>query len=300
MADIGKIDKGIDEPALPGIIRVLQEQGVLDHAAPVIHELKGTTDGRVYTLASHDEPQMVLKLDRPESIRLTEHWLNTYRHVALLPKLLYTDPTRKYIVYSYLPGTTHRQRGSKKEWLMRLVRELFNYYVICDEPMEKWGWMESPSSTWREFIDQGVEGARANIGSLLTEDDYRHVKALAEFASRISPQTKLFMHGDTGVHNFVFHCGTLTGVIDPSPVAGPARYDMMYAFCSSPDELTLETFLTAYACLQQEKAETNVLIAEITIQLYCRIGICLKYHSYDLEEYLQAWDYWKALSLSGR
>lgn len=30
---------------------------------------------------------------------------------------------------------------------------------------------------------------------------------------------------------------------------------------------------------------------EVIIQLYCRIGICLKHHPHDLADYLKAWDY---------
>ncbi|MBB6675715.1 hypothetical protein [Cohnella lubricantis] len=37
------------------------------------------------------------------------------------------------------------------------------------------------------------------------------------------------------------------------------------------------------------------LIDEVTIQLYCRIGLSKKHHPDDLPDYLQAWEYWKGL-----
>ncbi|GGA10638.1 hypothetical protein GCM10008018_64920 [Paenibacillus marchantiophytorum] len=104
------------------------------------------------------------------------------------------------------------------------------------------------------------------------------------------------MHGDTGVHNFVFHESTLTGVIDPSPVVGPVIYDFTYAFCSSPDDLNLETLFATFNLLNHEPMEKSRLIEEIILQLYCRIGICVKVHPHDLEGYLKAWDYWKVLT----
>ena len=35
------------------------------------------------------------------------------------------------------------------------------------------------------------------------------------------------------------------------------------------------------------------LIEEVIIQLYCRIGICLRHHPHNLADYLKAWNYWK-------
>jgi len=49
------------------------------------------------------------------------------------------------------------------------------------------------------------------------------------------------LHGDCGVHNFIFNDNQLSGVIDPSPITGDPLYDFIYAFCSSPDELSKET-----------------------------------------------------------
>ena len=33
---------------------------------------------------------------------------------------------------------------------------------------------------------------------------------------------------------------------------------------------------------------------EVIVQMYTRIGVCAKVHPQDLEEYLVAWQYWKA------
>ena len=101
------------------------------------------------------------------------------------------------------------------------------------------------------------------------------------------------MHGDTGVHNFVFRQNQLVGVIDPDPMAGPVIYDFTYAFCSSPDDLEMETLLASFALLKNVRMDTSRLIEEVVFQLYTRIGICKKVHPHDLEEYLKAWVYWK-------
>ncbi|NOU70983.1 phosphotransferase [Paenibacillus sp. LMG 31458] len=275
------------------IIKDLSKTGVIESTAIATNKMNGTTEGLVYTLTVNDEPKYVLKLDSPQNISLVEQLQLTYRESTLLPKLLYTEPNKAFIVYSYITGTTHYNRGSKIDWLTAIVKELLNHYVIYQKT-DKWGfWLEDPCQTWREFIDQGVEYARINVGSLLPIEDYNKVKSFVENISKGEGQERYLLHGDCGVHNFVFDKKALTGVIDPSPIVGPVLYDFMYAFCSSPDDLNLETLFQAYSLLIHDPIERSRLIEEVIIQLYCRIGICLKHHPHDLSDYLKAWDYWK-------
>lgn len=87
----------------------------------------------------------------------------------------------------------------------------------------------------------------------------------------------------------------MIGVIDPSPMVGPLLYDFIYAFCSSPDDITMETLFGAYAYLEQGTVDKLRLIDEVSIQLYCRIGLSIKHHPGDLPEYLQAWRHWREI-----
>jgi hypothetical protein len=278
-----------------GIINDLHEKGVIDNADNVINSMTGTTDGLVYALSVNNKPKYVLKLDRPQRIMLVEQLLHTYLHTPLLPKLLYTDPAKAFIVYTYITGTTHYERGSKINWLKLLVNGLINHYENY-QYTDKWGfWLEDPCQTWCDFIDRGVEYARINVGSLLPVEDYYKVKSFVGNISTGKGHDRFLLHGDCGVHNFVFDQNTLTGVIDPSPIIGPVLYDFIYAFCSSPDDLNLETLISTFNLLNHEPIERSRLIEEVIIQLYCRIGICLKHHPHDLAEYLKAWDHWKTL-----
>ncbi|WP_246293862.1 hypothetical protein [Paenibacillus planticolens] len=97
------------------------------------------------------------------------------------------------------------------------------------------------------------------------------------------------------MHNFVFYERSLIDVIDPSPMIGPMLYDFTYAFCSSPDDLNLETLMAAFDLLHHEPIERSMLIDEVVFQLYCRIGICIRFHPHDLEDYLKSWEYWKSV-----
>jgi hypothetical protein len=226
---------------------------------------------------------------------LTDNFLGAYKPIKLFPEVVYTDPAETYIVYAYIKGTTHYNRGSKINWMTILVKELFNKYEKVADT-DNWGRLGSPIQSWREWNYRSLAGTRNDWGSLLTTQDYHWVESICENISKNEDQkVRYLLHGDTGVHNFVYNDCSLVGVIDPSPMIGPKLYDFTYAFCSSPDDLNLETLTAAFALLDHEPIVRSRLIEEVIFQLYCRIGICIRLHPHDLEEYLIAWDYWKSL-----
>lgn len=271
------------------IIRTLQDKGIIEHSTQIQDQMKGTTDGQVYTLSVGGAAKYILKVDNKLSISGVKPLLAAYPESPLLPKLLFVDPAGTYIVYTYIAGTTHYNRGVKIDWLKRLVTGLLNHYEISDA--KEWGRLEMPRSSWGEFNRISLEGARQNVDNLLPAGDYEKVQAMSERISYAGD--KYLLHGDTGVHNFVFRNNRLAGVIDPSPMAGPVLYDFTYAFCSSPDDLNLETLLPAFDLLGERNMERSRLIEEVIFQLYCRIGICARVHPHDLEDYLKAWEYWR-------
>lgn len=273
------------------IVNNLRERSVIEYSSKIMTKMSGTTDGIVYTITVDEIPKYVLKLDTPQNISNTEQFNHVYNESSLLQKLLYTDPEKKFILYSYITGTTHHNRGPKKKWLELLVKDLFNHYKLT-HISDKWGRLEIPRESWLEFNERSLEGARNYVGSHLTIEDYDKVKSLLGNISTVDK--KYLLHGDTGVHNFVFSQNGLVGVIDPSPIVGPVVYDFTYAFCSSPDDLNVATLFTAFELLNHKSIDRTRLIEEVTFQLYCRIGICAKVHPHDLNDYIKAWDYWKA------
>ncbi|MBE1556807.1 hypothetical protein [Sporosarcina limicola] len=277
------------------IIMGLRDKGVIDlNEHDIIKLDSGTTDGLVYTFLENNIFKYVLKLDLPQQITFAEEFLHTYQNVSLLPKLFYTDPQKKFILYSYIAGTTHYNRGSKINWMTLLVKELLNQYEKYDQDAS-WGRLGGiPQKTWHDFNSCSLESAYVNIGDLLPNEDYFKVKLIAgRIATYEKQEVKYLLHGDTGVHNFVFQNHTLTGIIDPSPMVGPIIYDFTYAFCSSPDDLDLETLFSSLSFFKQVPIEKTRVIDEVILQLYTRIGICIKVHPHDLQDYLKAWKYWR-------
>ena len=131
------------------------------------------------------------------------------------------------------------------------------------------------------------------IGSQLSRNDFNLIQNLVK--KNGNDHIPFLLHGDCGVHNFIFNNGRLTGVIDPTPVIGDPIYDLIYAFCSSPDDLTKATLDTAASQLVVINRNISNLYEQLLIGLFLRIGSCVKHHPDDIGAYLKAWEYWKRI-----
>ncbi|MBD8521242.1 hypothetical protein [Lysinibacillus fusiformis] len=277
-------------------IDILINKGLIINDGLEVKRLKsGTTNGVLYTLLYNEIPTYVMKIDTPEIITATKDFLMTYNDVGLLPDVLYTDNEKEFIVYSYISGETHFNRGSKIEWMTLLIKELFNKYKKVDKG-KPWGRIDGiHRNFWSEFNQSSLESARRNIGDLLPSEDHIRIEVLVNKLKLFHDQEeKYYLHGDTGVHNFVYLDNKLTGVIDPSPLIGPKVYDFTYSFCSSPDNLNLSTLFSLFSLWDiQDSFNKERLMDEVLFQLYTRIGVCIKVHPHDLNDYMVAWKEWR-------
>ncbi|MFB7160222.1 hypothetical protein [Lysinibacillus sp. NPDC056232] len=278
------------------IMDLLINKGLVINDHLELKRLKsGTTAGILYTILCKNMPIYVIKIDHPMIISATEEFLLVYKKVKLLPDVLYTDHKKEFIVYSFIPGETHYNRGSKLEWMKILTKELFNHYEKVDTDIP-WGRVNGMHrSSWSDFNQSSFESAKMNIGKLLPSEDHKRVELLVNtLKTEHYQEEKYYLHGDTGVHNFVYFCNQLIGVIDPSPLIGPKIYDFTYAFCSSPDSLDLHTLFSSFSLWNGYEAFTKEqLLNEVVFQLYTRIGVCIKVHPHDLTGYMEAWEEWR-------
>jgi aminoglycoside phosphotransferase (APT) family kinase protein len=274
----------IDELTNIGIIETIVES----------KQLSGGTTSKLYLLCDSENNKYVVKFNEPYVLKAESHYLAFYKDVAFLPDLLYTEPAYRYIVYSFVAGAVDYPRKSKKEMLQTLVQQLINQYRTVAEPAG-WGWADDLTNSWQSFLLSRANESSTILNTHLKKEDHDVVLDLIKSSSRNREFTQPYLlHGDCGVHNFIFTEEKLTGVIDPTPVYGEPLYDLIYAFCSSPDDLTQETISSAANLLNPyENKNERFLHEEVLIGLYFRMASCVRHHPEDLEEYLQAWDYWK-------
>lgn len=278
------------------IIDILYENSLIKSNELEFKALKsGTTSGVLYTLFVDNTPTYVVKIDHPSIINSTKDFLLAYQDVQLLPKVLYINDNKEFIVYTFISGETHFNRGSKLRWMTRLTKELFNQYLKVDQNIP-WGRVNGiKRKSWSDFNQASLESAKENIGDLLPIEDHKRVASLVSALRTYHiHEEKYYLHGDAGVHNFVYSENELKGVIDPSPIIGTRIYDFTYAFCSSPDSLDMNTLMTSFSLWNGNTLFSKErLLDEILFQLYTRIGVCIKVHPHDLNDYMQAWREWR-------
>ncbi|WP_144699665.1 aminoglycoside phosphotransferase family protein [Fictibacillus phosphorivorans] len=276
------------------IISKLNKENKLSSDITVYKPLSGGTVSELYLLQTSNGEKYALKINNPKIVQSEVLYLKSYNHVEILPDIEYVENTNKYFVYSFIEGAITYIRGNKREILESLVHELINHYKMATD-FNGWGWADEPTHSWNSFLINRTEEARLIIDTYLEENDHKLVFDLMEKhkKSKISPY---LLHGDLGIHNFIFANVELTGIIDPCPVIGDPLYDLIYAFCSSPDDLTIETFDAAADCLSVGVEHEILAIYEnVLIGLYHRLAACKKHHPNDFDEYVKAWFYWKEI-----
>ena len=276
------------------IIEELSQKEIIDVEQNQYEQLTGGTISHLFLLRSREGDKYVVKFNVPQVIRTEAYFLITYKNIPLLPNLLYIEPSNKCIVYSFIPGSTNYSRKNKSEMLKQLVLGMINHYQVTANKMG-WGWADEVTDSWHSFLFNRVSEAKQVLDSYLSYEEFDFVRSILEKQKQKKIKPYL-LHGDCGVHNFIFKEHHLCGVIDPTPVIGDPIYDLIYAFCSSPDDLTKETI--EYAVNDMKHSSDHNLYEEVIIGLYLRMATCIKHHSYDFNEYLKAWSYWKDIYLT--
>ncbi|OPA77439.1 hypothetical protein BVG16_13350 [Paenibacillus selenitireducens] len=268
----------------------LRQRGIIDHRIDDWIPLSGGTLSTVYALRENQQPKLIVKMNDPLTVRLESEYLKFYKSIPLFAQMIQVHENYEYFVYTYQTGEATYPRKHKKAMLHRLVTQLINH-TKEDPSAEGYGYQDKPSPTWQDFLLLRYGWAQETLERVLSAEDHKFVEQLI----RNTPESgrKYLLHGDCGVHNFIFEQEQVTGVIDPIPTIGEPLYDLIYAFCSSPDSLEPETIEHAVKSMDGGLYHLSTLYADVLIGLYFRMATCIVHHPQDLEEYLQAWNIWK-------
>jgi aminoglycoside phosphotransferase (APT) family kinase protein len=275
-------------------LKNLIEKQIIRENALFLPFTEGTTSivGRI---EAKNSPFYVLKINEPSVLKMEVKFLQTYKDNPLFPKLVYVNSENQYILYNYIEGSTFRDSSNKSKTLSFLSTSFLSVTKSVARN-EHWGWLDEPSVSWSEFMTKRVIQASSVVYQNITLTDIEMVKEIAHCHKSIDGSYPYLLHGDFGYHNFLFRFNKLTSVIDPTPILGPPIYDLVYAFCSTPSELTLATIQESASQLGKWKPESKQsLIEEVLVGLFCRISTCIKRHPEDLPSYMEAWSYWTSL-----
>jgi fructosamine-3-kinase len=249
--------------------------------------------------SGRDNP-LVIKVNDPVVTKAEADFLSLYHSISILPKLVYSDEENRYIVYPYLPGKTDRKGTVKTDILRSLVLHLLNHYKRVGE-VKGWGYVNELFKTREMFFENEVRCIREIMSpEELSPADFVFVEELIKKQSQTNDySTAYHLHGDCGFHNFLFLNDQLCGVIDPQAFIGHPLYDLVFAFCSSPEDLTQETIMAAAEKLNTWDGNEKHLYEEVLLGLFIRLARCKLHHPEDFAVYLIAWKEWKGILNGG-
>lgn len=257
-------------------------------------KLQGGTVSELNLLENTEGDRIIVKGNNSALVDTEGEFLKLYADLDLVPNILYIEKNRKYLVYNFIEGETNPGEIDKKQMLKSLVEGLINHYKIT-KTYEGWGWADDLSHSWMHFLEARVNESTQLLANYLSEVDFKLVQNLVQNQSELYVEP-YFLHGDCGVHNFIYKEGELTGVIDAAPVIGHPLYDLIYAFCSTAEDLSKETIDYGFSFMDiKNQNSADTLYHQVVIGLYCRLATCLKHHPQDWPNYKEAWDYWRAI-----
>ncbi|WP_243450158.1 phosphotransferase [Neobacillus terrae] len=193
-------------------MRELVERGIVPDEIISEKVLSGGTMSKLFLLEFRDGAKKVVKYNTPAVTKSEAIFLKNYKTFDLLPRLLYVDPSYKFLMYSFIEGSISNGGIDKGDALKNLAERQINKYKKADS-FEGWGWADEPSASWRLFLTNGIEQARERIGDKLPNEDAEWIKNLVK--NVLLAESPFLLHGDCGFHNFIFKDGNLAGVIDP-------------------------------------------------------------------------------------
>lgn len=279
---------------ISNIIVNLTERKIISSSNWSCKVLSGGTMSQIYLLYQESGTAIIVKMNEPKMIKAEAEFLAAYQHLVFLPELVFVDSSYKFMAYTYLPGYTGNSYSNKKKVLRTLAAELINQYQASS--IEGWGWQNAPVNSWAQFLAVEVQEATKILTSYLKKENlYIPAPLPLDSVQDTFPRKPYLIHGDCGIHNFIFQEGRLIGVIDPTPVFGFPHYDLIYAFFSSPAELTKDVLDSAINVLSSDLPNSKQLYEEVLIGLYQRMSICVKHHPADFPAYLEAWNYWREI-----
>lgn len=278
------------------ILSYLTKEKILPSAGWKCTAMAGGTVSEVYLLQPEIGMPVVVKKNEAKVTKSEAEFLSVYPSISLLPRLVAVDPEYRFMVYTYIPGSTDNSSGgNKKELLQALVTGLINQYQLIYSG-KGWGRQDAPVRSWQQFLMEEIKASEKVLNHYLKKKNLSITSPSTRGQKQKTPDSVPYLiHGDCGVHNFILREKRLAGVIDPMPVLGWPHYDLIYAFFSTPHELTKEMLDAAFEGFTLPLPDRQQLYKEVQIGLYQRLAICVKHHPEDFHVYLQAWRYWEKI-----
>ncbi|MFI3260829.1 MAG: phosphotransferase [bacterium] len=236
-----------------------------------VKEFTGGTNSKVLLL----NDTYLIKINEPNQIKAEKLFVEV-NDSEYFQKMVYMSKDSSYIVYKFIPGDI-KSVVTNSEIVIKEIKKIAESFNAVET--EYYGYVINPNKSWFNFLREEVEHSSLNVGEFLDKNiALDAVKELEKYSF-----TKRMIHGDFGLHNFIFENDKLIGVIDPQSVIGDNLYDIMFAIVSNPSILS-NLDIEEIANIIEE--DYNKVLNMFKIVFFCRVSRCLKHHKEDFEYYM--------------
>ncbi len=235
--------------------------------------LKGGTASRIVLI----NEEFVLKMNTPEQLRNEWKFLE-FTDNPIFSKVLYVDKKYIHMIYRFIEGELP-ENIEDKEGLLKTIYEISHGYK--GYAYEGYGYLDELQESWEEFLLNEIEYSSRYLKELSIDKEslIAAVRCLRDY-----PFRKRLLHGDFGLHNFIYKNNRLVGIIDPQGLVGDPLYELLFAVASNLEFLGWSS-LEKIAEMADEPMEKVKCMMKIV--LYCRIARSVKYEEARVEEYLR-------------
>ena len=278
--DLLKVDKN----------RQIELEKILGQKINSIKKLVGGSRDHIYSLVT-DEGRYIFKSGDTDSISSQIEFYEQYSDLPYLPQLIYSNSDRSELIITQITGEKSREHYDKEAILTVLIdRFIFRYKIVNSE---LFGFTSKflAGKTFSDFLVIQAKDAYSYIQDLFPPVVLEGIqKTIRECYKEKVFKQQYLLHGDLGFHNFFYSKNKLLGIIDPDPIIGHPVYDLMFAFCSTPEQINPESLERSFDRLNNYfPINKSRMYDYFTIALFKRIASCKKHHPNDLEKYMSIW-----------
>lgn len=270
--------------------KIIKLEKILNQGTLTFNNLAGGSDDTVLLVKTSKGIKYVYKSGKSESIQTQVMFYKEYANLLYLPELFYYSSNELLIEYFELVKS--KLEYDKVEIMTQLLENFIVRYKHSD--IVSYGFVSGflTANTFADFLVCQLKEAHTYVTDMFSN---KELNSLSELAKQIYSgetfETKYLLHGDLGFHNLFFSNTNLLGIIDPDPIVGHPLYDLLFSYCSTPDQINPESYNQCINKFNQYfPIDLTNKVEYLRIALFKRISSSRKHHPDDLEKYMTIWN----------
>lgn len=244
-----------------------------------VKKLTGGTQSQTFLVNG----EYVFKVASPAKLKAEYLFVNYYKNSKYSQKLVFYDKNNRFIVYNYIEGDTLSNYPNGK----RLIKQVWKYIKGYQEYGEfGFGDINKPHATWQDFLVKMVDDSKFDLRGHVPKEQLLQLQQ--KLKNLNSSFTKTLLHGDLRVENFIFKNSLLVGIIDPYPMIGDPRFDILFFLVSTPEMVQNLKLHKIHKLIKLDRDSTKTLLELVVCVKLKRI---IKYSNepQNIEFYKNLW-----------